>query len=97
MLQGRCRSYGGLAAYSPFVEALREVLRLPPAETRRVGVDDVVTRIRSIAPALETFVPLYLHLLSMTSESHPLPQHLRGEPLQAAMGEALDRAARRRG
>ena len=36
VLQGRCRSYGGLAAYSPFVEALREVLRLPPAETRRI-------------------------------------------------------------
>ena len=89
VLQGRCRSYGGLGAYSPFVEALREVLRLPSAETRRVGVEGVVTRIHSIAPALEPFVPLYLHLLSMASESHPLPQDLRGEPLQAAMGEAL--------
>jgi predicted ATPase/class 3 adenylate cyclase len=89
VLQGRCRSYGGLALYSPFVETLRELLRLPLTEKRSISVDEVVARIREISSSLEPFVPLYLHLLSMTSDAHPLPQHLRGEPLQSAMGEAL--------
>lgn len=89
VLEGRCRSYGGLAFYSPFVETLRELLQLPLSEKRSIFVDDVVRRIRGISSALEPFVPLYLHLLSMADEAHPLPQHLRGEPLQAAMGEAL--------
>jgi serine/threonine protein kinase/tetratricopeptide (TPR) repeat protein len=89
VLEGRCRSYGGLAFYSPFVETLRELLQLPVSEKRSIFVDDVVRRIRGISSALEPFVPLYLHLLSMPDEAYPLPQHLRGEPLQAAMGEAL--------
>ena len=89
VLQGRCRSYGGLALYSPFVETLRELLQLPLTEKRCIPVDDVVARICEISQSLEAFAPLYLHLLSMTSDAHPLPQHLRGEPLQSAMGEAL--------
>jgi serine/threonine protein kinase/tetratricopeptide (TPR) repeat protein len=89
ILQGRCRSYGGLALYSPFVETLRELLRLPLSEKRSICADEVVVRICGISPALEPFAPLYLHLLSMTSDAYPLPQHLRGEPLQSAMGEAL--------
>ena len=89
VLQGRCRSYGGLALYSPFVETLRELLQLPLTEKRCIPVEDVVARICEISQSLEPFAPLYLHLLSMTSDAHPLPQHLRGEPLQSAMGEAL--------
>ena len=54
-----------------------------------LGADDVVARILGHSPALEIFVPLYLHLLSLRSDSFPLPQHLRGEPLQSALGEAL--------
>ena len=54
VLHGRCRSYGGLAPYSPFVEALREVLGLPEADARNVAVDDVVARILGHSPALET-------------------------------------------
>ena len=40
-------------------------------------------------PSLEPFIPLYLHLLSVPSESHPLPRHLQGEHLQAALLDAL--------
>ena len=90
ILEGRCRSFGGLALYSPFVETLRDLLELPLTEKRGISVDDVVMRIRGISRALEPFVPLYLHLLSMTSDDYPLPQHLRGEPLQSAMGELPD-------
>lgn len=89
VLHGRCRSYGGLAPYSPFVEALRELLGVTPAAGRELSADDVVSRILGHSPELEPFVSLYLHLLSLPSESFPLPQHLRGEPLQSALGEAL--------
>jgi hypothetical protein len=34
-------------------------------------------------------VSLYLHLLSVPSDSHPLPRHLQGEHLQAALLDAL--------
>ena len=44
---------------------------------------------RAIDAALEPFVPLYLHLLSMPSEAFPLPRHLQGEHLRAALPEAL--------
>ena len=44
---------------------------------------------RGIDAALDPFVPLYLHLLSIPSDAFPLPRHLHGEHLQAAMLEAL--------
>jgi predicted ATPase len=48
-----------------------------------------VARLRAIDRSLEPFLPLYLHLLSVPSESHPLPRHLQGEHLQAALLDAL--------
>ena len=50
---------------------------------------DVVAKFRAIDASLEPFVPLYLHLLSVPAESHPLPRHLQGEHLQAALVDAL--------
>ena len=46
VVQGRCRSYGGLALYSPFVETLRELLQLPLTEKRCIPVDDVVAGVK---------------------------------------------------
>jgi class 3 adenylate cyclase/tetratricopeptide (TPR) repeat protein len=89
VVQARCRSYGGFAPYLPFVEVLREVLHLQQEADRGVEVRGIVERILAIDPSLEPFVPLYLHLLSIQSEAHPLPRYLRGEHLQAAMGDAL--------
>ena len=89
ILQARCRSHGGVAPFVPFVDILRQVLRLAPAQTRPDVETEVVARIRALGPALERFIPLYLHLLSIASESHALPRDLRGEHLQQAMPEAL--------
>lgn len=85
LLQGRCRAYGDAAPYFPFVEILREALDV------RAGLDsrDTVARIRAIDASLEPFIPLHLHLLSVPTESHPLPHHLPGENLQAALLDAL--------
>ncbi len=88
VLQGRCRSYGGVTSYLPFVEALHALLGVKEPEGKP-GVPQIVARIRAIDASLEPLLPLYLHLLSMQSDAFPLPRHLRGEHFQAAMLEAL--------
>jgi len=89
VLQGRCRSSGGMTSYLPFVEALHAALGVKEQEADKPAVASAVARIRAIDASLEPLIPLYLHLLSMQSAVFPLPRHLRGEPLQAAMLDAL--------
>jgi tetratricopeptide (TPR) repeat protein/class 3 adenylate cyclase len=86
-LQGRCRAFGDVTPYGPFIEIVRGALRL-----KARGVADspeLVARFRAIDASLDSFLPLYLHLLSVPNESHPLPRHLQGEHLQAALVDAL--------
>jgi serine/threonine protein kinase/tetratricopeptide (TPR) repeat protein len=89
IVQGRCRSYGGVTSYLPFVEALRSALDVKEQDGGRPDVAQLVARIRAIDPSLEPFIPLYLHLLSLPTDVFPVPRHLRGEHLQAALLEAL--------
>ena len=89
VLQGRCRSYGGVTSYLPFVEALHGALAVKEQDGDKAAEAQLVARIRAIEPSLEPFIPLYLHLLSMPSDVFPLPRHLRGEHFQAALLEAL--------
>jgi tetratricopeptide (TPR) repeat protein/class 3 adenylate cyclase len=89
ILQGRCRPPGRTAPYGPFVEILHDALSLRGRAPHEYSADDVIARARAIDAALETFVPVYLHLLSMESEAVPLPRHLQGENLRAALPEAL--------
>ena len=44
---------------------------------------------REISPDLEGFIPHYLHLLSIPSGEHHLPETLQGETLRRALEEAL--------
>jgi tetratricopeptide (TPR) repeat protein len=69
-----------------FVQLLCAALELRPP---LVSADIVAARIRALDAALEPYVPLFLHLLSMTSDVYTLPKHLRGEHLQAALLDAL--------
>ena len=89
VLNGRCQSYAGTAPYLPFIEALRAMLQLGRRGQGDVSADDVIARVRAIDPSLESFIPLYLHLLSIQSDAHPVPRHLQGERFQAAMLDAL--------
>jgi class 3 adenylate cyclase/tetratricopeptide (TPR) repeat protein len=104
VLKGRCRAFGDVAPYCPFIDIVRGALRLCrqnadaeadlPRRSRqaKAGVADsveIVARFRALDASLESFLPLYLHLLSEPSESHPLPRHLQGEHLQAALVDAL--------
>jgi tetratricopeptide (TPR) repeat protein len=86
VLMGRCQSYGGGVAYLPFIEILRSGLGL--GEAGRMA-DGTAARVRAISPALEEFIPLYLHLLSVPSPELPVPRHLQGDAFRLAMQEAL--------
>ena len=89
VLVGRCNPEGRGTPYVPFIEVLGEALQLAGHETAVARATEVVARVRSLAPALVEYLPLYLHLLAVTSAEYPLPRHLQGEHLQAAMNEAL--------
>jgi tetratricopeptide (TPR) repeat protein/class 3 adenylate cyclase len=88
ILQARCRSYGE-APYMPFTELLRETLHVHTAGSGEATAVDLIRRLREIDPTLEQFAALYLHLLSIPSEPHALPRHLRGEHLRESVSEAL--------
>jgi class 3 adenylate cyclase/tetratricopeptide (TPR) repeat protein len=86
--QGRCEAHATETPYFPFLDGLRRGLYLSedeaPADALRKAVDGV----RRIDPALEAYLPFYLHLLSIPSE-FALPSHLQGEALRQAIEEAL--------
>ncbi|HVL67514.1 MAG TPA: tetratricopeptide repeat protein [Vicinamibacterales bacterium] len=85
LLLGRCRAYGGVSPYLPVVEVLRDILG-PDGHDDAPGL---AARVRSVDPSLEPFIPLYLHLLSIGSSEFPVPRHLQGEHLHAAMVDAV--------
>jgi class 3 adenylate cyclase len=87
VLQARCRSYGE-APYTPFTELLRDALQVGKDLTEE-SASEVVRRLREIDPTLERFAALYLHLLSIPSQPHALPRHLRGDHLRESVSEAL--------
>nr|MBA3889112.1 protein kinase [Gemmatimonadaceae bacterium] len=96
LLLGRCDAYGGTTPYMPFVEVMRELLGLTSDAGAQAGSAaasaseaDVAARVHAVDPALAEFLPLYCALLSVQAVKHPLPRHLQGEHLQAAMLEAL--------
>ncbi|MGH7539747.1 MAG: serine/threonine-protein kinase PknK [Gemmatimonadota bacterium] len=86
VLHGGCQSYGAAVPYLPFIEALRELLSLGEDERDPAAA---AAALLAISGELEAFVPVYLHLLSLPSDAHPLPQHLEGEHLSTAIDEAL--------
>ncbi len=87
LVLGRCDAYGRTTPYMPFVQALRDLLGVH--DDGRDTEDQIIARVRAITPDLEDSLPLYLALVAIDSAAHPLPKHLHGEHLQAAMLEAL--------
>lgn len=89
LLMGRCDAYGRTTPYLPFVQLLRELLGLADEEDPQGSHDEIVARVRAICDSLDDFLPLYFALLSIPSSDYPLPRHLQGEHLHAAMLEAI--------
>jgi tetratricopeptide (TPR) repeat protein/class 3 adenylate cyclase len=89
ILRGRCQSYAGNSAYLPFLNMLRESLGLPSGDLRATDLEDALSRLRGIDEGLVEFFPLYLHLLTISTEQFSPPKHLKGEDLRVAIMEAL--------
>ena len=89
VLQGRCSSRSGYQPFQPFIEALRNHLGIRSDASERPRPDGVIERILQVTPELEAYIPLYLHLLSIPSEAHPLPAHLQAQPLHRVLVNAL--------
>ena len=88
---GRCPSYGGLTSYVPFIEAIRGILCLGDGAEPYggAGAPEIASRIGAIAPELEEFLPLYLHLLAVASPEHAPPGRLQGDQFRLAIQEAI--------
>ncbi|MCH7478737.1 MAG: AAA family ATPase, partial [SAR324 cluster bacterium] len=89
VLEGRCQSTGENTPYLPFVNALRRGLRLSDKDSPEALGEKVAANTLAIDSALEPYIPLYLHLLSLHNENYPLAENLKGEDLRAAIGQAL--------
>jgi tetratricopeptide (TPR) repeat protein/class 3 adenylate cyclase len=89
VLRGRCQSYGGTTPYLPFIEALRDLLGVGAHDRDEYAAEALAGKVRAVDPSLESCIPLYLHLLSIPTDSYPVPRHLQGERFQAAMLDAL--------
>jgi serine/threonine protein kinase/tetratricopeptide (TPR) repeat protein/class 3 adenylate cyclase len=88
ILKGRCQSHGSNISYSPFIDLLRDLLGLQKEESPEKLRDRAVANIRHIDPNLESYIPIYLHLLSIQGEWE-LHDDLQGEDLRLRIHEAI--------
>jgi serine/threonine protein kinase/tetratricopeptide (TPR) repeat protein len=88
-LIGRCSSYGQATPYIPFVQALRQLLR-PSASTDALCNElDVVEGIRQMGTGLEPYLPYYLRLLSISSDTYRIPGQVSSDQARIVIQEAL--------
>jgi tetratricopeptide (TPR) repeat protein len=87
--EGRCQSFGAQTPYLPFLDALRRGLQLSENDLREALHHKVAEAIRAIDPALEKYLPHYLHLLSIPSAAQRLPESLQGDALRRELEESL--------
>ncbi|MCZ6750037.1 MAG: AAA family ATPase, partial [SAR324 cluster bacterium] len=74
VLEGRCQSYGAETPYLPFLDALRRGLELKEDDTPDQLLEKAIANIAAIDPELKRYLPHILHLLSISSEGHRLPE-----------------------
>ena len=89
VVRGRCPAQTNALPYHPFNEALRETLGIGATPAHELDADAVADLVLGLSPELEELIPLYLHLLGISSEGHRMPAHLRGGALSPAIREAL--------
>jgi tetratricopeptide (TPR) repeat protein/class 3 adenylate cyclase len=89
VLVGRCSAYGQATTYLPWLDVLWQLLKFEAVARGGATDTDVVERVQVIDPALERFVPLYLHLLSIPTDRYRLANPVREEQRQTAFQEAI--------
>jgi len=87
ILRGRCPAFGAVAPFRAFLEVVREGLAIA---TGRDGAGlSEPGAVPTTDPELALHLPVYLHLLSIRSERHPLPRALQGDALREAVLAAI--------
>lgn len=89
VLQGNCRGQSRGTSYLPFVEALRGLLEITDEIPPQRLVSHIEARLSALDGALLPQMPQILHLLSLRSEAHRLPEQLAGDALVEAAAESL--------
>src|SRR5215472_9313831 len=89
VLSGRCEPDRRSISYMPFIEALRNALGLPERGSVAELRQKAMSGIKAIDPNLEDYLPIYLHILSIPSDQHPLPSGLAGGELRLAILDAF--------
>ncbi len=89
VIVGRCDAYGATTPFFPFVEAVHDALAVPRGATADERHQAVIVAARAIDATLEDSLALYLALLGIPSDAHPLPVDVRGGLFQAAMLDAI--------
>jgi tetratricopeptide (TPR) repeat protein len=89
VLSGRCEPDRRSISYMPFIEALRNALDLPARGSSAELKHRAISKIKEIDPNLEDYLPIYLHILSIPSNEHPLPLGLAGGELRLAILDAF--------
>jgi tetratricopeptide (TPR) repeat protein len=88
-LIGRCSSYGQATPYIPFVQTVRQLLRLTPSTGSSWKDDDVVDGIRQMGADLEPYLPYYLRLLSIATDAYRIPGPVSNDQARIVSQEAL--------
>lgn len=88
VVRGQCHLETRLTPYFPFLDTLRRSLELSATEGPGPLQERLVSALLSIDPALERYLPAFLHMSSLQDPAHPLPAGLSAEGLRHFYEEA---------
>jgi serine/threonine protein kinase/tetratricopeptide (TPR) repeat protein/class 3 adenylate cyclase len=89
IIQTRCHVQGSKTPYLPFIDLLKDLLGLSKEEASEHLRASAISSIRAIDKSLETYIPIYLHLLSIENIDNSRTSDLKGDDLNLAILEAL--------
>lgn len=94
LIQARCiqvysKFDASRVSYSSFIDVVREILQIRESDSGGEEIREMIDRLEEIDPRLRDFVPIYAHLLSISSDEFQMPGDLQGEELRIAIRESL--------
>ena len=87
VLQGNCHTDATSTSYYPFLDVLRRELGITADHSRHTVVETAGATLNAIHPALQEYLPIYLHLLSLRPD--PMLSHMQATELRHLIREAL--------
>ena len=87
VIQGSCQMDTSTTSYHPFLDTLRRELGVTDDHSRHAVVDTACDTLTAIHTALQEYLPIYLHLLSLRTD--PMLAHMQAPELRHLIREAL--------